>query len=72
MSKLKLYYHEPSDKLGIGEPDWDYVCLVRMVAVAARLYSTEKAVVRYDDPIEYVEHGIAEPKNADWIEIGEF
>lgn len=67
---LKIYFHEPSDTLGISQEGWNYVVLVKFVPFVKRGYS-QRLVVDYNDPIDYVEHPVAEPMTPDWILIGD-
>lgn len=69
---LKLYYHEPSDTLGIAEESWDYICLIKHVPLVNRVYDGHKLVVLYQDPISHVPHEVAEPKTTDWVVIGDY
>lgn len=68
---LKIYFHEPSDSLGIAGEAWDYIVLVKFVPFIKKTYTQGKLIVCYEDPVEYVEHPIAQPKTEDWVLIGD-
>ncbi len=72
MSKLLLWYHEPSDQLGLGHLEWQYLVLVKFVPF------TKHRCDRFADdtepnksPVDYIEHPIAQEITADWVVIGE-
>lgn len=69
---FQLFYNEETDQLAIGRSDWEYLCLVKFVPFVKQVFTYDELVIRYKDPVSYVEHEIAEPKTAAWVAIGEF
>jgi hypothetical protein len=68
--KFTVYYHEPSDQLGIAGENWDYIVSVAWIPFCrtpSRLNVPDAA-----DAIDFVSHGIAEPLTDEWHVIGEF
>jgi len=70
--ELLLWYHEPSDQLAIGAKDWEYVVLVKFVPFTRHRCDRLEDTGLDDQPIEYVEHPIAQEITSDWCVIGEF
>jgi len=67
---MTLYYNTQTDQLGLAEPNWDYICLVKFVPFLRYHVTSPLAADTAEEPIGYIEHPIAEERTPDWVEVG--